>query len=367
MRDMVQAAVAEEGATTFDIREVSLRDVGPSDVKVEVDASAFCYSDWIALRGDMGLQANETLPAVLGHSAVGRVVEAGANTRTPVGSRVVITATPECGNCYWCKRGRIDQCSGLFVQTPVLGTLNDGRNVFAPGSSATYSEMTVLRDTQVWEIESDLPDEWLAMMGCGMVSGMGAVVNVGRVTPGDAVLVVGCGQIGLWMIQAARVLGAEIIIASDPIAERRELAKQLGATHLIDPTQVSTVETVRDLTEGRGADVGFDAGGSTGAVEDAFLGTRNGGVTVLTTYVTRDTKVSLPLFDLALRGRDVRSSQSGRIDMRRDLAQFLPWLSDGLVNANAMLGNIRPLEQINDTLVAARDRTEITPIVRLNG
>ena len=120
---------------------------------------------------------------------------------------------------------------------------------------------------------------------------------------------------------------------------------------------------VLDATGGRGADYGFDAGGTLEAVRDAFLLTRNGAVVVLTSYVERWTEVSLPLFDLALRGRDVRSSQSGRLDMRRDIAQFTRMLESGRVDVHAMIGGRYPLAEVNAALAASRDRVEVTPIV----
>ncbi|WP_440707934.1 zinc-binding dehydrogenase [Herbiconiux sp. YIM B11900] len=361
----VRAAVAHRGATEFQIETVLLRDPAAEEVVLRIDASAFCYSDWIALRGDTGLPAldPDPYPVVLGHAAVGTVLATGAGSRHRAGRRVIVTATPECGECFWCRSGRIDQCERLFVPAPVIGTLEDGREVRAPGSSATYIEHAVMRDIQVFPVDSELPDAWLAMVGCGIVSGMGAVVNVARVTPGSSVVVVGCGQEGLWMVQAARILGAERIIAVEPLAARRDLAMRVGATDVIDPAEGDPLDAVRALTAGRGADFGFDAGGSVASVQQAFAMTRLGGVTTLTSYVARDTVVELPLFDLALRGRDLRSSQSGRLDMARDLARFLPMLESGAVDVEAMLGGLRPLDAIGATLAAARDRTEVTPIV----
>lgn len=357
------AAIAYEGAADFSVETVHLRDPGPTDVVVEIAASAFCYSDWIALRGDAGLAEAGLYPAVLGHAAVGTIVDAGSEARHRPGTRVLITATPECGRCFWCRAGRIDQCAELFAPAPTIGTLADGRAVRGPGASATYAERTVIRDIQVFPTGSELPEEWLAMFGCGVVSGMGAVVNVARVAPGESVVVVGCGQVGLWMVQAARAAGAAEIIAVEPIAERRALAARLGATVTIDPAAGDVTEQVRAVTGGRGADHGLDAGGTTESVRDAFALSRLGGVVTLTSYVTRATTVEFPLFDLALRGRDVRSSQSGRLDMTRDMAQFLPWMADGRVDPQAMLGGIRPLSEMAGTLAASRDRRELTPIV----
>lgn len=357
------AAVAYQDATEFSVETVDLRDPGRSDVVVDIAASAFCYSDWISLRGDAGLAEAGLYPAVLGHAAVGTVVDAGPDARHRIGARVLLTATPECGRCFWCTHGRVDQCAELFAPAPILGTLADGRPVHGPGAAATYAERTVIRDIQVFPTDSDLPDEWLAMFGCGVVSGMGAVVNVARVAPGESVVVVGCGQVGLWMVQAARAVGAGQIIAVEPLAERRALAARLGATVTIDPADGGAADRVREATEGRGADHGLDAGGTIASVQEAFAYTRLGGVVTLTSYVTRSTTVEFPLFDLALRGRDVRSSQSGRLDMTRDMAQFLPWMADGRVDPEAMLGGVRPLAGIADTLAASRDRRELTPII----
>lgn len=363
MSNTVQAAIAHRGATEFSVESITLRDPLPNDVVVDVAASAFCFSDWLALKGDTGLPALDIYPVVLGHSAVGTIVEAGSSAKHRVGQRVLVTATPECGVCFWCRSGRIDQCEGLFVDPPVVGRLGDGREVRAPGSSATYAERTVIRDIQVFPIESELPDAWLAMFGCGVISGMGAVANVARIEPGSSVVVVGCGQVGLWMIQAARILGAGRIIAVERLAARRELALRVGATDVIDPADGDPGDAARALTHGRGADYGFDAGGSIESVQQAFALTRLGGVVTLTSYVTRDTTVGFPLFDLALRGRDVRSSQSGRLDMRRDIAQFVPMLESGEVDVEAMIGGIRPLERIDEAVAASRERGEVTPIL----
>ncbi len=361
----IRAAVAHAGEREFRVETVRLRDPGEADVVVDIAASAFCYSDWLSVDGDAERRVPGIHPIVLGHSAVGTVVDRGAEARHRLGQRVLITATPECGECFWCTSGRIDQCEGLFVPAPVVGALADGAELRAPGHSGTYAEASVLRGIQAFPIESALPDEWLAMFGCGIVSGMGAVVNVGRVQPGASVVVVGCGQVGLWMIQAARLRGAERIIAVEPLEHRRAVAARVGATDVIDPDAVDDVTAaVREITGGRGADYGFDAGGTLKAVRDAFLATRNGGITVLTSYVERWSEIDLPLFDLALRGRDIRSSQSGRLDMRRDIAQFTRMLESGAIDVEAMLGAVYALADINLALAASRDRLEITPVVR---
>jgi len=357
------AVVIDAEDRRFSIETIETREPQPHDAVVAIDAAAFCYSDWIAMNGDAEVRAPGIHPMVLGHSAVGTIAGGGSESRHRTGQRVLITATPECGTCYWCVRGRIDQCEKLFVPAPVAGTLADGREVRAPGHTGAYAQLATIRDIQVFPVDSELPDEWLAMFGCGIVSGMGAVVNVARVEPGSTVAVVGCGQVGLWMIQAARILGAEQIIAVEPLPARRALAQRVGATAAVDPAEVDPVDAVRELTGGVRADYGFDAGGSAEAVRTAFLSTRNGGVTTLTTYVARLAEVSLPLFELANRGRDVRGSQSGRIDMTRDIARFTRMLESGLVDVEAMIGGVHALADINDALAASRDRAEVTPIV----
>ena len=199
---------------------------------------------------------------------MGVVEQAGARVeRVQVGQRVIVPATPECGRCYFCVRHRSDQCVRLVGAPPrFVATRADGTEVRASGT-ATYAEQIKIPEIFAFGVESDLPDEQLALMGCGVVSGLGAVMRVAEVQPGSSVAVVGCGHLGLWMIQGARVAGAAQIIAVEPLAERRALAAELGATDLVDPGEADPIEQVRALTGGRGADYALEAAGRIEAME----------------------------------------------------------------------------------------------------
>ena len=253
--------------------------------------AAFCITDCHMQHGHLPVVP----PAILGHSAVGVVEQAGARVeRVRVGERVIIPATPECGRCYFCLRHRSDQCVRLVGAPPrFVGTLADGSEVRA-GGTATYAEQIKVPEIFAFGVDSDLPDEQLALMGCGVVSGLGAVMRVAEVEPGSSVVVVGTGHLGLWMIQGARVAGAAQIIAVEPLPERRALAGELGATDLVDPADGDPIEQVRSLTGGRGADYALEAAGRIDAMEQAFQMARNAGTVVYTGVETMALDDHLP-------------------------------------------------------------------------
>ena len=202
-----------------------------------------------------------------------------------------------------------------------VGTRADGTEVRA-GGTATYAEQIKVPEVFAFGVDSDLPDEQLALMGCGVVSGLGAVMRVAEVQPGSSVVVVGCGHLGLWMIQGARVAGAAQVIAVEPLPERRALAAELGATDLVDPADGDAIEQVRALTGGRGADYALEAAGRIDAMEQAFHMARNAGTVVYTGVETMASTITFPAVMLALRGRTVRSCQSGNTWMSRDIPLF---------------------------------------------
>lgn len=362
MRAHAAVMVAEDAPLEY--MEIDFRSPAETDVVVRVEATPFCVTDWLGVHGSLGIAARGILPTVLGHAAVGEVIEVGANvTRVRAGDRVLVPATPECGRCRWCARGRMDQCVELFAPPAVIGSTTDGVSVTAYGNVGSYADVVVVREIGVFAVRSGLPAEWLSMIGCGICSGVGAVLNVAQVRPGSSVAIIGCGQVGLWMVQGARLAGADRIIAADPDESRRSSALQLGATNIIDSGAVNVVGCIKDLTAGIGVDYGFDAGGTSGAVVDAFRATSLAGVVVLTSLESTSATVTLPLFDLALRGRDVRSAQSGRTSFTRDIPLYTRWLETGQLDAAAMLGSRYRLGDVNGALDAAGRRTELTPMI----
>jgi len=358
----MKAAVLEQFGQPFVVEEVDLVEPGERDIVVRMDAAAYCMTDGLSLDGVFGKKP----PTILGHSAVGVVERVGAGvTRMAVGDRVVMAGTPECGICRACVRGRPDQCHELRtnVQTPaVIGRNPAGVGVTLNGVGA-YAEKMLVPEFWALPTRSRLDDHALAMMGCGITTGLGAVFRTAQVAPGAAVAVQGCGQLGLWMVQGARIAGASRIIAIDPIAERRELALRLGATDAIDPSAEDPVAAVRALTEGLGADVTLEASADVAAIQTALEMTDTIGVLVLTVAQDIRARIDLPSVEFALRGRDIRSCQNGRAHYRDDVPRYEGMLESGVLEWEPLVGAVLPLDQIGDAYTMARERTGLTPIL----
>jgi S-(hydroxymethyl)glutathione dehydrogenase / alcohol dehydrogenase len=356
----MKAAILEEFGAPLVVEEVEFLPPGPQHVVVRTGATVFCATDWMNQSGRLGKE----LPTILGHSGMGVIEQVGSQVdELEVGQRVVVPGTPECGQCYWCVRGRPDQCAELFLPQPQVATRAGGEPVTTSGGGGTYAELMRVTKNWVFPVETELPDEVLSLLGCGITTGLGAIFNIAEVEPGSSVAVVGCGHLGLWMVQGARVAGAAQIIAVDPIGERRELAARLGATDLVDPAEGDPVEQVRELTEGRGADYALESAIEPEGQVQAFLMTRRGGVVVPTSISRLDATVTLPQFEFAIRGRDIRSCQNGRVRMRRDIPRFVRMLEDGLVDATPIITSRYALDEINETLAASEERRDLSGVL----
>ena len=360
----MKAAILEEYGAPLVVEEVELLPTGPRHVVVRTTATVFCATDWMNQSGRLGKE----LPTILGHSGVGVVEAVGSQVdELEIGQRVVVPGTPECGQCYWCVRGRPDQCAELFLPQPQVARRDSGEVVTTSGAGGTYAERMLVTKSWAFPVETDLPDEVLSLLGCGITTGLGAIFNIAQVEPGSSVAVVGCGHLGLWMVQGAKVAGAAQIIAVDPVAGRRELAGQLGATDTVDPADGDPVEQVRALTDGRGADYALESAIEPEGQVQAFLMTRNAGVVVPTSISRLDATITLAQWEFALRGRDIRSCQNGRCRMRRDIPRFVQMLEDGLVTAEPIVTSRYSLDEINDTLAASAERRDLSGVLVLDG
>jgi len=203
------------------------------------------------------------------------------------------------------------------------------------------------------------------MLGCGITSAIGAIFNVAKVTPGSSVAVLGCGHLGLWMIQGARVAGAEQVIAVEPIAARREIASDLGATDLVDPGEGDPVAQVLELTGGAGVEFAFEAAGAVQAMTQAMAMTLNTGVTVISGVDEEKAvtaQVTFPAIEF-VRGRDVLNNQNGRCSYRRDLPIYIRMIEEGKLRADPILSGAYPLEQINEVSQSAEAREILTAAI----
>jgi S-(hydroxymethyl)glutathione dehydrogenase/alcohol dehydrogenase len=362
----MRAALLAELKQPFVVEDVDLLDPTPGRVIVRTAATPFCSTDCINQRGDLG----KVPPTILGHASIGVIEEVGADvTHVRVGDRVLVPGTPECGHCFYCAEGRPDQCSELFDATTYFHVAEraDGAPITAAGNVGGYAERMNVTANQAFPLHTDLPDDMLSLLGCGITSGVGAVFNVAEVKPGRSVAVFGAGHLGLWMVQGAKVAGAGKIIAVEPIAWRREMAGRLGATDLVDPADGDAVEQVRALTEGRGADYALEAAGPTVAQEQAFRAARRAGTVVLTGVERLGATVTYSQTELALQGRRLLSCQNGNVRMRRDLPLLVGMLEDGRLDAGPIITARYGLDEINDALSASAEKRDLTGVIVPNG
>src|SRR5437667_6557623 len=261
----MKAAILYEANTPLQVVEVEKQGPQSGEARVRVKAAGICMSDWHIMNGDWPLP----LPMVLGHEAAGIVVECGPNVgHVAPGDHVIFSFRPHCGRCRYCSSGRTVLCIG-HDDTPRWrmhdGTARvklNGEPVNQMARIGTFSEEVVCPAEQVVRIRKELPFTHAAIIGCSAATGLGAVIRHGRVPAGSSVLVIGCGGVGLNVVQGARLAGASPIIACDLRDNKLDYAREFGATHTINASSGDVVDRVRELMDGLGVDTAFDAIGS---------------------------------------------------------------------------------------------------------
>ncbi len=273
----------EQGAA---LEEVEVDEPGAGEVLVKISASGVCGSDLHVLHGRSVVA---TFPMVLGHEGSGVVEQVGAGvTSVEPGDHVVLALYGPCGACGSCLTGRIVHCDGLARTQAIFGRMADGSTRLHQGATVVYpmvgvgslAEHAVVRAAQVVKIPVDVPLDVIALAGCGVTTGVGAVLNIAKVRPGESVAVVGCGGVGLNVIQAARLAGATIIVALDTNPAKLDLASDFGATHVFDTRETALREAVLGVVPG-GVDHAFEVVGVPELVAEAFAATRPGGTCVM--------------------------------------------------------------------------------------
>ncbi len=347
----MRAAVLHEHNAPFVIEEVDLEPPGPGEVSVRLHASGVCHSDWNTVTGD----TPSPLPAVLGHEGAGVVDAVGTGVSSVAeGDHVVLSWLPACGRCRPCTEGRPSLCEAA---SPALlaGTLLDGAMRMSIGGRpvhhysflSTFAERTVVPERSCVRIRTDAPFRVAALVGCAVMTGIGAVLNRARVPAGSTVVVFGAGGVGLSAVQAARMVGASTVMVVDPMEARRSLAGELGATHAIDPADADPAQVVRELTGGRGADFGFEASGARGQAAVAWDAVARGGTLVCIGIPPLGATVELPGADLVRHEKIVTGSLYGSCRPHLDMPMVLDLYMEGRLDLDRLIGSRHPLEGIN--------------------
>lgn len=346
----MKAAVYVGDSTSLALEELKPNPPGPRDVVVEIGASGVCHSDLSIMRGYVPVPPG----MVLGHEGAGRIVEVGAEvSRVRKGDRVIASFVPACGACWHCLRDQSELCereNELTMQP--RGTRPDGSPYLCMTGLGTFSSVMTVDEASVVKVETDLPDTQLALMGCGVTTGVGAALNTAKVTPGSSVAVLGCGGVGQAVIQGARIAGAGRIIAIDPQPLKRKTAAALGATDVIDPSTGDPIEQVKALTGGRGADYAFEVIGLPETIATTYGLARRGGEVIVVGMARFDAQFTLPAFGIFFEQKTVKGCKYGSAQVRRDFPRFVELIETHRLDTSSMVSKTIKLEGVNDAFKA---------------
>ena len=342
----MRVAVAYEVGQPLVLEDLPVPGIGPRDALVRVTASGICHTDLNVINGLSALP----LPIVPGHEGCGVVEEVGAEVRrVRVGDRVLASVTPACGSCWWCVNGMSNHCElNPMVKAAQRFELSGGRRAAAVCGCGTFAEAMVVHEASLVPVQTSLADEELALLGCGVTTGLGAALNTAAVAPGSSVAVIGCGGVGQSVIQGSRIAGAAVIIAIDPVPGRREASLRAGATHAVDPAEGNPVEQVRALTAGRGADYSFEVVGRPELMVQAFDMARVAGTVTLVGMPPVGATLTLPAIAAVFSGKRLAGSVVGGAQILRDFPRFVRLAEAGRLDLGSMISHRIKLEEIND-------------------
>lgn len=348
-----RAAVAFKAGEPLRIETVQLQGPRAGEVLVEMKATGICHTDEFTRSG---ADPEGIFPAILGHEGAGIVLEVGAGvTSVKPGDHVIPLYTPECRECEYCTSGRTNLCQAIR-ETQGRGLMPDGTSRFSIDGTpiyhymgcSTFSNHTVLPEIAVAKIREDAPFDKVCYIGCGVTTGIGAVINTAKVKPGDNVVVFGLGGIGLNVLQGARMVGANMIVGVDLNNDRKEIAEKFGMTHFVNPSELEgdIVPYLVDLTKG-GADHSFECIGNVNVMRQALECCHKGwGESTIIGVAGAGQEIATRPFQLVT-GRVWRGSAFGGAKGRTDVPKIVDWYMDGKINIDDLITHTMPLEDIN--------------------
>ena len=350
----VRAAVAWEVGKPLAVETVQLDGPRAGEVLVQIKATGICHTDKYTLSG---ADPEGLFPAILGHEGAGVVVELGAGvTSLKKGDHVIPLYTPECRQCKSCLSGKTNLCTAIRA-TQGKGVLPDGTSRFSMNGKpilhymgcSTFANYTVLPEIALAKVREDAPFDKICYIGCGVTTGIGAVIYTAKVEAGANVVVFGLGGIGLNVVQGARMVGADMIVGVDLNPEREALARRFGMTHFVNPRDHGDglVAHLVELTKG-GADYSFECIGSTEVMRQALECCHRGwGVSVIIGVAAAGKEIATRPFQLVT-GRVWKGSAFGGARGRRDVPRIVDWYMEGKINIDDLITHQLPLERINE-------------------
>jgi S-(hydroxymethyl)glutathione dehydrogenase/alcohol dehydrogenase len=357
----MKAAVCRAFGQPLAIEQVELAEPGTGEVEVRIAACAICHSDLLAMDGAWG----GDLPAVYGHEAAGVVEEVGAGVAgIAPGDHIVVTLIRSCGTCPFCAEGEAHLCETrlpLDLRSPLRAP--DGSTIRQGLRTGAFAERVVVDASQVAVIPREVPLECAALLACGVITGVGAVLNTAVVRPGSHVATIGTGGVGLNCVQAAALCGARVNIAIDVADRKLAAARTFGASHTIDPRIGDVRAAVRALSGGRGADYVFVAAGSAAAIEQGATLVRRGGTLVVVGMTANGVEIRLEAVDIADRALRILGSKMGSTRLRVDLPMLADWYLQGRLKLDQLISGRYPLDRIHEAIDEARSGTALRNVI----
>ncbi len=355
----MKAAVCYEFGKPLTIEELELDPPQKGEVKVQITATAICQSDIHAIRGE----GSANVPVVVGHEAAGVVEEVGENVSlTEPGDRVVVCLLRSCGRCFYCTLGLPHLCEGEFALNRESRLRNRRGEVIHQGMrTAAFAEYCIVDQSQVVRVPENMPLDRAALLACGVITGLGAVVNTAQVEPGSSVVVIGTGGVGLNAVQGALLAGAHPIIAIDLLDNKLKAARAFGATDTLNAAeQEGAEEAVKELTSGRGADYVFVTVGSAAAVAQAFRLSRRRGSVIIVGLPAPGATVSFQVNQFVRGEQRIIGSFMGSTRLGVSVPRLIDLYQHGRLKLDELITARYPLERINERHRSCRKRAGLT-------
>lgn len=369
---MPKAAVLTGVNQPLEVHDIEVDAPHAGEIKVRMGASGVCHSDLSIQNGTIMGAA----PMVLGHEGAGVIEEVGEGvTDLAVGDHVVVSWVPQCGSCYFCERGQGYLCEtgGMAMATGGLldGTTRftlDGQPLRQMACSGTFSEVAIIPATGAVKIPDDVPLKIAALIGCGVLTGVGAAMNTADIRKGDTVAVIGCGGVGLNVIQGARIKGAGEIIAIDMVDSKLAMAKQFGATTTVNAGTGDAVSQVMDLTHQRGVDVAFEVIGLKPTIEQTITMTRRGGEAILVGVPSMDVMLELPaFFGVVLMSKTIKGCWYGSSNVQQDVPKLLDLYRKGDLLLDELISRTITVDDINEAFEAMKSGEVARSVIEYAG
>ncbi|WP_226012024.1 Zn-dependent alcohol dehydrogenase [Halomicrobium salinisoli] len=369
-RTVDAAVIPDHDADGFEVESVELEEPRSKEVRIDVEYAGVCHTDWHAVEGDL---PSRHYPTVGGHEGAGVVTEVGEGVdHVDVGDRVVTVWVPGCGRCDQCVRGNQHLCvnggSNLTRGPQPDGTFRMRQGDADVGQYlllGTFATETVVSADAVVPVPDELPLDVASIVGCGVATGFGSMAYRADVDPNDTVVVIGAGNVGLNAVRGAVQAGAGRIVASDPLANKREMARQFGATDVVDPTDADPAAVVADLTDGAGADVTvFTVGvGSGELIGEAYqtLGERG---ELIVTATSPDDHIDVPPLDLYLTEKSIKGCLYGGTSPRRAVSEIVDMYLDGRYDLETLISRTYALSDVNEAYRNLLDGEDVHSVLR---